>query len=245
MRKAGIHKYIRKWHRYLGVLFGVQFLFWTLGGLYFSWTDIKKIRGEHVRKEEPPLVITDSLVSPYPIIGEIKKTDTIQKLKTVQLADILGRLYYQVSFHNGRRVKTILADARTGRLRPPLNEQEAIAVAKSRLKIPAEPESVKFLEETGSHHEYREKPLPAYGVVFKGKINSTVYVSAETGTVQSFRNNQWRLFDFLWMLHTMDYRGRDNFNNWLLRIFSVLGLVTIISGFILFPFVFRRKKKFE
>jgi len=61
-----------------------------------------------------------------------------------------------------------------------------------------------------------------------------VYVASELGTVQKFRNNKWRLFDFLWMLHTMDYQGRDNFGNILLRIFSIFGLVTVTSGFALF-----------
>lgn len=46
MTKAKAHKLIRKILRYLGVIFGIQFLFWTLGGLYFSWTNIKEIRGE-------------------------------------------------------------------------------------------------------------------------------------------------------------------------------------------------------
>jgi hypothetical protein len=36
------------------------------------------------------------------------------------------------------------------------------------------------------------------------------------------------------MMHTMDYEGRDNFGNILLRIFSIFGLVTVLSGFVLF-----------
>jgi hypothetical protein len=32
----------------------------------------------------------------------------------------------------------------------------------------------------------------------------------------------------------MDYQNRDNINNWLLRLFSVIGLITIASGFLLF-----------
>jgi hypothetical protein len=35
------------------------------------------------------------------------------------------------------------------------------------------------------------------------------------------------------MTHTMDYEGRDNMNNTVLRIFSVLGLITVLSGFIM------------
>ena len=62
----------------------------------------------------------------------------------------------------------------------------------------------------------------------------------ETGALVRIRNARWRVFDFLWMLHTMDYRGRDDINNLVLRAFSVLGLVTIASGFVLFWLTSRR-----
>nr|MDQ3308805.1 hypothetical protein [Gemmatimonadota bacterium] len=69
---------------------------------------------------------------------------------------------------------------------------------------------------------------------FDHPSRATAYVPAELGVVQRVRADRWRIFDFLWMLHTMDYAGRDNFNNLLLRAFSVLGLLTIGSGFLLF-----------
>ena len=47
------------------------------------------------------------------------------------------------------------------------------------------------------------------------------------------RHRSWRWFDFLWMTHTMDYEGRDNFNTIVLRAFSLLGLITVLSGFLL------------
>jgi hypothetical protein len=78
-------------------------------------------------------------------------------------------------------------------------------------------------------------------VTFDDARHTTVYVSTELGTVQKFRNRPWRQFDFLWMLHTMDYAGRDNITNWLLRAFSILGLATVASGFTLF-FVSRKKR---
>ena len=45
---------IRKTHRYLGVFIGLQFLAWTVSGLYFSWTDIDEIHGDQFRVESPP-----------------------------------------------------------------------------------------------------------------------------------------------------------------------------------------------
>lgn len=243
MTKANAHKIIRKAHRYLGVVFGIQFLFWTVGGLYFSWTNIKKIRGEDIRKEESPFVCNDKLVAPDSIINLLQKQDTVLHIKSVNLINVLDSTYYQISFNNGQRVKTRLLNAVTCYLKQTLTEAEAIQVAKNRLKNPEEPISITYLTATNGHHEYREKPLPAYAITFKGSINSTVYVSTEMGTVQSFRNNQWRLFDFLWMMHTMDYKERDNINNWVLRVFSILGLITIQSGFVLYIITFRLKLK--
>ncbi|MGF2411222.1 MAG: PepSY domain-containing protein [Ferruginibacter sp.] len=243
MAKRKWHLLIRRSHRYLGLIFGIQFLFWTVGGLYFSWTNINQITGKDIRKEEPALLPDNAHVPLAQIISKIKKTGTVAAIKSIQLVDVLDTLYFQVTYSDGKQMSTRLANAQSGELRLPLTENDAIAVAKSRLKVDAVVKEVKYLTATDNHHEYREKPLPAFAVTFSGKINTTVYVSTEMGTVQSFRNNNWRLFDFLWMLHTMDYKERDNINNWVLRIFSVLGLVTIISGFILFVISIKPAKK--
>jgi hypothetical protein len=60
-----------------------------------------------------------------------------------------------------------------------------------------------------------------------------LYVSAERGRVEARRNRTWRWFDWLWMLHIMDYDARSDFNHLLLQAASVLGLVTVASGFAL------------
>ncbi len=242
MKKARLHRLIRKSHRYLGVVFGIQFLFWTLGGLYFSWTSIKQIRGDDIRKDEPMLLLENSTTSLSQIIGELKTINPVLHIESVKLADVLGRAYYQITYHNGKKVKTQLADAQTGKLHAALTKEEAVAVAESRLNVKASVKKVEYITETDGHHEYREKPLPAFAVTFSGNANTTVYISAEGGTVQSFRNSRWRIFDFLWMLHTMDYANKDNLNNLLLRLFSALGLITIISGFSLYFISYKKKK---
>jgi uncharacterized iron-regulated membrane protein len=243
MRRALLHKKIRKWHRYLGLVFGIQFLLWTLGGLFFSWTDIGHIRGDDIRKEEPWLRLDSSGITPAAAISTVRAHDTLQYITGVQLVTVLDSPYYQVVFFNGYRPKARLVNAATGRLKPILNQQQAIAVAQSRLKNPCDAHVAVYITKTDGHHEYRKKPLPVYAVSFKGSVNSTVYVSPELGTVQSYRNNQWRLYDVLWMLHTMDFEGRSNFNNTVLRFFSAAGLLTILSGFALYWLPRRRKKK--
>ena len=39
----------RRLHRFLGAVVGLQILFWTVSGIYFAWTDIDEIRGDHLR----------------------------------------------------------------------------------------------------------------------------------------------------------------------------------------------------
>ncbi len=245
------HLRIRKTHRYLGLFIGVQFLLWTLGGLYFSWSNLDEIHGDHLKHPAGAMPLSTSLASPSVSIHALARQSGTNFIDGVQLIDVLGQPVYQLSYQvahgNGHPMAhTQLADARTGTLRGELTKNEAVALAQRRFAGPSDVERVEYLTNTNGHHEYRGKPLPAYGVTFRQPAHATVYVAAQLGTVQSVRTDPWRIFDVLWMLHTMDYEGRDDINNGLLRAFSVLGLLTISSGFALYisssPW-FRRKSK--
>ena len=247
------HYYIRKSHRYLGVLLGIQFLLWTIGGLYFSWNDIDEIHGDFQKKRLPLLSSNIQLVSPSIVLDSIRKVHQIDSLVSIQLIDIMGDPFYQVrcisALHNmdthqeQHELMNHLADAKTGILRSPLTEEEATQVAKRHFADDAKIVSVEKVDSIHSHHEYRSGELPAYAITFNHPTNTTVYVATELGTVQKFRNNKWRVFDFLWMLHTMDYEGRDNFGNILLRVFSIFGLITVLSGFLLYFISSKRFKR--
>lgn len=248
--KAVLQKKIRKLHRYLGVILGIQLTLWTLGGLYFSWTSIDTIRGDDLKKEAPMPNLKEFAASPSQVIDSLRHRYPSFEPHELVPVSINGKAFYQISGHLDHAEKYFLADAKNGALRPPLSREEAVQMAKDRLNQPANVCEVVLIDSTGPHHEYREQPLPAYAITFCGKVNTTVYVAAELGTVRSFRNTQWRIFDFLWMLHTMDFQGRDNINNWVLRIFSLLGLLALLSGFLLylltsrrFGFLFPRPKK--
>jgi uncharacterized iron-regulated membrane protein len=238
------HFYIRRSHRYLGLLLGIQFLLWTIGGLYFSWSDMDEIHGDYQKKKVPLLRSDLALVSPSAVLDTIRKIHSVDSLVSIQLIDILGEPHYQIrcisaihdtlTHQQKSGLMNHLAHAATGKLRHPLNQAEAVAVAARHFNGQPKLITIEYLTSTDNHHEYREQPLPAYAVTFSHPSNTTVYVAAELGTVQKFRNDKWRIFDFLWMMHTMDYESRDEIGNLLLRSFSVFGLITILSGFLLF-----------
>lgn len=232
------HLRIRKTHRYLGLFIGIQFLLWTVGGLYFSWSSLDDIHGDHLKRPATGFTASLSVVSPTVPLQALQQ-EGVDSIQNIALIAVLNQPVYQMTYRmqhgDGHfMTHTRLADATTGQLRGELSEEEAKAVARQRFAVSAEIEQVEYITTTNGHHEYREKPLPAYAVTFRQPAHATVYVAAQLGSVQSIRTDPWRVFDLLWMLHTMDYEGRDDINNGLLRAFSILGLLTISSGFALY-----------
>ncbi|NEV93989.1 hypothetical protein G3567_07495 [Psychroflexus sp. YR1-1] len=224
---------IRKAHRYLGIFLGIQFLMWTISGMYFSWTDIDEIHGDHFKKESVSASAFENLVSPSGL-------ETKRPVSSLELREIAGKPYYWVN-------EAQLFDARTGSLKKEISEEEALRIAERYMLEELKPEHIERIEEVGSHSEYRGRPLPAYVISYRTPEHIKAYVSVEDGAFQTLRHRDWRWFDFLWMTHTMDYQGRDNFNSWVLRVFSLLGLITVFSGFLLWyvssPSLRKWKKK--
>ncbi|RLD83994.1 MAG: hypothetical protein DRJ10_02320 [Bacteroidetes bacterium] len=210
---------IRKIHRYLGIFMGIQFLMWTISGIYFSWTDIDEIHGDQFKDKEPVYESFTGLISPDSLENK-------PSVKFIELRQINGNAYYWIN-------KKTLYDAKTGKSKKGIDEKEALSVAKQYLKDNLIVTDIQLITKTNEHHEYRERLLPAYIISYEHEDEIKVYVSVSDGAFQTIRHRSWRWFDFLWMTHTMDYQGRDNFNTFILRAFSLLGLITVLSGFLL------------
>lgn len=216
--KAKTSKKIRKAHRYLGLFLGVQFLFWTISGLYFSWTDLDEIHGDHFKKVKEQVSFTNLID-----INDLEFEDSIKSFELREIADVP---YY---FINDK----LLFNAYNGILKDSISVEEAIKISNKNILDKYKISSVNKIYEVGNHHEYRGKPLPAFVISYEGSEKLKSYVSIIDGKFQTLRHRDWRWFDFLWMTHTMDYETRDDFNNKLIRAFSLLGLITVMSGFIL------------
>jgi hypothetical protein len=161
-------RFVRKLHRYLGLFVGIQFLAWTLSGLYFSWNNIDDVHGDHLRKNSHAIPANTHLVSPDSAVRHLKLKAVVDSLQSIRLISLVGKPVYQLVYFSGHVGEGIhhhthqaLADATTGHLRGPLTRDEAIAVAKDNVTASVISE-VTLVESTNGHHEYRESPLPAY-----------------------------------------------------------------------------------
>jgi len=223
----------RKIHRWLGLVVGIQLLLWTVGGLFFSLNPISRVRGETEEPETPPLEFATPPASPAAALIELVRLHSQVEIQTVALRPHLGGAIYEITFLENGEPHWALADVSTGELRAAIDRDEAVAIAKRAYLPDTRIADISLITEANRGSEYRKRPLPAYRVTFDDPLGTCLYISVESGDVTARRNDRWRLFDFLWMLHIMDYQTRDNFNSSLLQIVSTMGLVTVLSGFAL------------
>ena len=84
--------------------------------------------------------------------------------------------------------------------------------------------------------EYRGRDLPLYKIESSDETskNINVYVDPYSAKIVAIRSNQWRIWDFMWGIHIMDWNERDNIGNIFLKVFSILALLSALSGIYLF-----------
>jgi len=211
--------WMRKIHKWVGLLVGLQLLLWMLSGLVMGLLPQDLVRGNHYRTEAspaPPLAGVGLLAQPVP--G--------QAIQSATLGYFLGRPAMRVVAKEG----IALYDAASGELIP-IDESQAILLARADYSGPGKPVSADRLE--APFQDLRKHAGPVWRVRFDDLENTTLYLSAEDGRMLERRNAYWQVFDFFWMLHTMDYQGRDNFNNNLVIIAGLLALWIGISGLVI------------
>ena len=98
------------------------------------------------------------------------------------------------------------------------------------------PLELEVISELKKGSEYRGRELPIYKVTAKNIENShiNIYQNPYSGEILAIRSQSWRIWDFMWGIHIMDWVERDNIDNALLKFFSFLALITSITGIFLF-----------
>ena len=239
-------RFLRTAHRWLGLAMAAQIVAWMLSGLYFAWFPIETIRGEHLTRPAPPVTPEAARAAGLPdavLAGLDEALGAGWRLEGVTLASFGGASAWRVSGTVGDQPFRRLVDA-DGRVRPPLGETAARLRAESSLAAPAPVHGLEWVEAVPRGDEYRSGPLPAWRVQVGGEEPFRLYLDAWTGEVTARRTARWQVFDFLWMLHILDFDTRDDFNTPWLQGAAFAGFLIALSGvvyWLLTTRLFRRR----
>ncbi len=228
-------KYIKFLHRWLGLFASIQLLLWTLSGLFFTIPDIKDVRGDQYRVWETADEIQRLDQNNLFAVSSLLKNLNINKEEdyTILLKRRADRWVYQVDSSNQISNYDAISGERLFFITP--DEASLIVTRETNLL----PKKVELINDRESGSEYRGRDLPLYRVFVEKPQKGMVYVDPNTGEIAAIRTRLWRTFDFLWSLHIMDYKERDDFSHWLIRIFAFIGLMTIVSGMLLWYYTSR------
>ena len=206
---------VRSFHKYLSLAISIQLLLWTISGIYFAFNKIELIRGEQYLLEQE--------------ISEVR-LDEIRKTFNAQNLGILKRLDQWI----------IRVEDGSGAYYTDLNGNKLTSLTKEQVKLAVKrqtsltPVNVTRITSSSDGSEYRGRELPLFKVTTSSEDEVNVYVDAVSGEVKAIRSDSWRWWDLLWSLHIMDYTERENIDNFLLKIFSILALISSLSGITLF-----------
>jgi uncharacterized iron-regulated membrane protein len=227
----------RTLHKWLALIVGVQLALWTLSGFYMVVVDLDFIHGDPlVRNLRVPLVRTSGELP----IGEVARRFPAATQVSLRSLPGFAVPLYDIATE-GRRV---LLDATTGRQLSPLPAEQVRALARAYYAGAGGIRSLELLERDPPS-ELGSRPLPLWRVDFDDGLQTSLYIHPDTGTLVTRRHRFWRWFDFLWSLHIMDYKARENINNSLLRGTTLLAATTVLSGVWLLYFSFRHKLPFR
>lgn len=219
-------------------LVGLQFLIWSVTGVYMVSMDIHFIHGETLQKTEKSKVELNTIS--YSITELITSFPSADK---ITLVNRLKRPIYQ--FRVSKPIKKwLVVDAQTGKLLPYINQTQAVNIAKSSYSQLDKISNVHLiLDKSELPSELSSRHLPVWQVTFDHYSAPTFYINQQTGSIVAKRHDFWRIFDWMWRFHIMDYDDGENVANWFLLLVALLGSLAAVSGAVLTYFRVLKSQK--
>lgn len=213
-----------RWHIWLAWLVGFPTLMWMVTGLYMAAKPIEEVRGNHLRVEQAvqPLVLPGSALASAEF--------PIREMRAV-MQD--GRA---VAILTGMDGSTRRVDMQSGAALPALSANDARLIVAEQIKGGDQIRSVTAFDADNVPFDFRRE-MPVWQVALEDGAH--IYVGRDTGQIEAVRTRWWRGFDFMWGLHIMDLRTREDTSHPILILFAALGVVGALLGCIL---MFRRRK---
>jgi len=212
--------WLRKTHKWLALFAGLQVLIWSVSGLYMTFVDLDIIHGDHLVKVQKAQIIDPSQLS---AVSE----NIIEELAPIQ--SIKLKVYFDHPVYEIRNKKSVvIIDALTGKKKADLTQSD---IQKNTLQIYAGNASISSIELLTQYPtEIGGRKQNVWQVQFDDWLHSALYFHPKSGRLISKRTDLWRVFDFLWVLHIMEYADSEGHVGWLFRVFSIMSLLMALFG---------------
>jgi len=205
------------------LLIGIQVLLWLSSGLVISLLDPVKVSGQQWAQAaaKAKTLPFNKLLDVQDLPAEILQGALSIDLNATGILPV-----YQIN----RADSITLISAVTG-LPIQISERDAGSLAQEDFNGDGTVTAIS--KGMAPDIETRGSTGPYWRVNFSDAANSSYYISAWNGEILARRNSYWRTHDFFWMLHIMDYQGREDINNLLIISVALIAIWLGISGFIL------------
>ncbi len=224
--------FFRKTHKWIGLILSIQLLLWFISGFLMSWMPIDEIHGDHLLQTQTPS---------NPSI-DITKLQQLQNMVSSPISSIKAKTWLNQNVIEVKTTQGIqIFNADTLASLTPINESHIKTIIARQLLPQYTIDEITLLDEVPM--EARGRKAPIWQVKLLGDENPVIYISPENGDIVAKRTDRWRLFDFLWMLHIMDYDEREDFNHPLLYLTAFSAFIFTLTGVVLLVYGFRRTRK--
>jgi hypothetical protein len=225
----------RTLHKWLTLFVGLQLLVWAVTGFYMVAIDLDFIHGDPlVRNLRTPIARSPTVLPVSQLAGRYPQVTLV----ALHSLPVLDSPVYELNAA-GRK---ILVDSANGRQLSPLSAGMIRQLARTYYAGSGQLSALELLEHEVPM-EIRGRAPPLWRADFDDWLQTTLYVHPDTGALVARRHRLWRWYDFLWMLHIMDYGQREAPTGLVPRVATVLGAVTVLSGVWLLYFSFWRSRR--
>jgi uncharacterized iron-regulated membrane protein len=211
----------RKVHKWLGYLLAIQIFAWLLGGLVMSAIPLDMVHGKQLAQRilKNPFQRTDYKADLNLL------TETSKHIETIRFTHHLSQPVIEIKAQSTQWFHGV-----TGLSMPIPDEQTIKTLADHHYLGEGAIHTIDLLSEGPREVGYKED---VWQVVYDDWVSTTLYIDGKSGQFITVRSTLWRIFDFFWMLHIMDYDEREDFNNPLLISFAATSVFFCLSGILL------------
>ena len=219
---------LKKLHKWLSLLVGLQLLLWLGTGLYFNLMDHQKASGNQYR-QRPAVAQADinKLVEPQFILSQAKHAVSLKQIS------LLAHPYYLLTHNKGLyshfKNDYSLFDAYTAE---PVIIDEAMAIRLAQSSYKGQGIIDSTIKLSPPYEDIPREQNEVWQVNYADEINTSVYIDAGSGRIVKHSNDDKRFVDIFFMLHFMDYGTEGSFNNVQIIVFAIFTLFFSLTGFI-------------